>query len=109
MASTDQTIHKDPIATYLSNPEEVRAMRPSEQYDFCGPEPVKVEVQAWVQVRLNQAVENARGSHAQSESRSRVTLEDQKTPHGVHRPALLVAYVERYVQRWSLLVTDDRD
>ena len=85
VASTDQTIHKDPIATYLSNPEEVRAMRPSEQYDFCGPEPVKVEVQ----VRLNQAVENARGSHAQSESRSRVTLEDQKTPHGVHRPALL--------------------
>ena len=70
VASTDQTIHKDPIATYLSNPEEVRAMRPSEQYDFCGPEPVKVEVQAWVQVRLNQAVEKLRGGR----THSRVTL-----------------------------------
>ena len=64
VASTDQTIHMDPIATYLSNPEEVRAMRPSEQYDFCGPEPVKVEVQ----VRLNQAVEKLRGGRTHSQS-----------------------------------------
>ena len=66
VASTDQTIHKDPIATYLSNPEEVRAMRPSEQYDFCDPEPVKVEVQ----VRLNQAVENAWGGEVTVQART---------------------------------------
>ena len=41
VASTDQTIHKDPIATYLSNPEEVRAMRP-EQYDFWVPSPLRL-------------------------------------------------------------------
>ena len=70
VASTDQTIHMDPIATYLSNPEEVRAMRPSEQYDFCGPEPVKVEVQVRLNQRRGAAGRDTRGASRDVPQRS---------------------------------------